>query len=545
MATLPLSLRIHLVEKNMTKTMQFHSADMVLDVCRKICEKHGAVNRLTDYGLFLSSDDGHEGVWLEPTRSLDYYILRNWDILEYKKKLRTLRVRMLDGTTKTLFVDESLSVLNLMAVICAKIGIANHDEYSLVRENLENDLNQEIPTLIKKKEVKDPKMYNLKKKLKIENEMNWLDPSKMLREQGVSENETVILRRKFFFSDQNIDSRDPVQLNLLYVQTRNGILDGTHPVTQEKACEFAGIQCQVQFGDNTQSSLHYNLEDLLPRNYTKTKGIEKMIVAEHRKNEGKSVLEAKDLYTKTARALKTYGVSFFLVKEKMKGKNKLIPRLLGITKKSILRLDEKTKDIIKTWPLTTVRRWGASTNTFTLDFGDYSKEYYSVKTPEADQIQKLISGYIDIIIKSKQAKDHCGILGDEGSAVIEDSVCRSKAMPTTLSHKENSVNTESVAKPALLRSGADDSRSFTTSHMESAQFTSVSGVAYFQHSTLTNLHTNEDKVLSETKQVAASTSSSSHETIISAAEELMAKVSILALECNPATRSKGNVLDNQ
>lgn len=79
--------------------------------------------------------------------------------------------------------------------------------------------------------------------------VNWIDPSKTLREQGIDESETVLLRRKFFFSDQNIDSRDPVQLNLLYVQARDAILDGTHPVTQDKACEFAGIQCQIQFGD--------------------------------------------------------------------------------------------------------------------------------------------------------------------------------------------------------------------------------------------------------------------------------------------------------
>ena len=30
--------------------------------------------------------------------------------------------------------------------------------------------------------------------------------------------ETLILRRKYFYSDQNVDSRDPIQLNLLYVQ---------------------------------------------------------------------------------------------------------------------------------------------------------------------------------------------------------------------------------------------------------------------------------------------------------------------------------------
>jgi hypothetical protein len=83
--------------------------------------------------------------------------------------------------------------------------------------------------------------------------VNWIDPSKTLREQGIIENETLLLRRKFFFSDQNIDSRDPVQLNLLYVQARDAILDGTHPVTQDKACEFAGIQCHIQFGDHNES----------------------------------------------------------------------------------------------------------------------------------------------------------------------------------------------------------------------------------------------------------------------------------------------------
>ncbi len=48
----------------------------------------------------------------------------------------------------------------------------------------------------------------------------------------------------------------------------------------------------------------------------------------------------------------------------------------------VCRLDEKTKQIIKTWPLTTVRRWAAAPNVFTLDFGDYQDQYYSVQTTE-------------------------------------------------------------------------------------------------------------------------------------------------------------------
>ena len=35
-------------------------------------------------------------------------------------------------------------------------------------------------------------------------------------------------------------------------------------------------------------------------------------------------------------SMRTYGVTFFLVKEKMKGRNRLVPRLLGITKESIM-----------------------------------------------------------------------------------------------------------------------------------------------------------------------------------------------------------------
>ena len=55
--------------------------------------------------------------------------------------------------------------------------------------------------------------------------------------------------------------------------------------------------------------------------------------------------------------------------------------------------------MLKTWPLTTVRRWAASPNSFTLDFGDYSEAYYSVQTTEGETISQLIAGYIDIIIK--------------------------------------------------------------------------------------------------------------------------------------------------
>lgn len=44
--------------------------------------------------------------------------------------------------------------------------------------------------------------------------------------------------------------RDPVQLNLLYEQAKEAILEGTHPVRLEDAIQFAALQVQIQFGDH-------------------------------------------------------------------------------------------------------------------------------------------------------------------------------------------------------------------------------------------------------------------------------------------------------
>jgi len=39
-----------------------------------------------------------------------------------------------------------------------------------------------------------------------------------LREQGLTEDQTLVLRKKFFYTDQDIKKDDPVQINLLYGQ---------------------------------------------------------------------------------------------------------------------------------------------------------------------------------------------------------------------------------------------------------------------------------------------------------------------------------------
>ena len=65
--------------------------------------------------------------------------------------------------------------------------------------------------------------------------IEWLDSSETLRQQGfIPPYKPVYLRRKFFFSDINIQRKDPVQLHLLYEQCRHSVIKGEYPITRSQ-----------------------------------------------------------------------------------------------------------------------------------------------------------------------------------------------------------------------------------------------------------------------------------------------------------------------
>lgn len=86
---------------------------------------------------------------------------------------------MLDGAVKTILVDDSQPVSQLMVVICTKIGLTNHDEYGLVREigdpqNENQPENNKTATLTLRRKIaekdRDAKMESLRKKLRTDDE---------------------------------------------------------------------------------------------------------------------------------------------------------------------------------------------------------------------------------------------------------------------------------------------------------------------------------------------------------------------------------------
>ena len=128
----------------------------------------------------------------------------------------------------------------------------------------------------------------------------------------------------------------------------------------------------------------------MPPEYVEEKEIDKRIFQEHRKLQGMTKLNAKVSFVQLCRSLKTYGVTFFLVQvhfspssslfffpplpkpqapnikteqqEKVPKKNKMVKILLGVTRESVMRLDAESKEVLKVWSLTTLRRWAASPN---------------------------------------------------------------------------------------------------------------------------------------------------------------------------------------
>uniref|UniRef100_A0A671SQ88 Talin-2-like n=1 Tax=Sinocyclocheilus anshuiensis TaxID=1608454 RepID=A0A671SQ88_9TELE len=443
-----LSLKICVRQCNVVKTMQFEPSTAVYDACRVIRERvpEAQTGQASEYGLFLSDEDPRKGIWLEGGRTLDYYMLRNGDILEYKKKQRPQKIKMLDGAVKTIMVDDSKTVGELLVTICSRIGITNYEEYSLIQEVVEEKKDEGTGTLKKDRTLlrEERKMEKLKAKLHTD---------------------------------------DDYMLN--YSSARDDILNGSHPVSFDKACEFGGIQAQIQFGphiEHKHKSGFLDLKEFLPKEYIKQRGAEKKIFQEHNACGEMTEIEAKVKYVKLARSLRTYGVSFFLVKEKMKSKNKLVPRLLGITKESVMRVDEKTKDVVQEWPLTTVKRWAASPKSFTLDFGEYQESYYSVQTTEGEQISQLIAGYIDIILKKKQSKDRFGLEGDEEATMLEESVSPKKS--TILQQQFNRVERAehgSVALPGILRSGSVGPETLNMGTMPSPQQQITTGQMHLGH----------------------------------------------------------------
>src|SRR3989338_3234003 len=129
-----LNLKIRLPAQGVMKVMRFAESMSVHEAGKVIEEKAGTGGK--DHGMFLvtENDPNCLGKWLDPKRTLEFYDLKTNDLVEYKKRHEAIKITYYD-TVKTLMLDCSQPVDDLLIAIGEKIGIKSADEYGLKPEN--------------------------------------------------------------------------------------------------------------------------------------------------------------------------------------------------------------------------------------------------------------------------------------------------------------------------------------------------------------------------------------------------------------------------
>eukprot|EP01119_Soliformovum_irregulare_P005210 TRINITY_DN1675_c0_g1_i1.p1 TRINITY_DN1675_c0_g1~~TRINITY_DN1675_c0_g1_i1.p1 ORF type:complete len:1447 (-),score=577.25 TRINITY_DN1675_c0_g1_i1:61-4401(-) len=409
-----LNLKINLPALGVTKIMRFSEQMSVNEVCKQVLEKTNVGGK--DHCLFQPSppsDTTSVGRWLKPERTLEYYDLKTNDTVEYRKKHDVIKVGLIDGTLKSMLVDLSAPVSEVIDLVGEKLSLRNPEEFS----------------------------FQVESKPGV-----WLKSQLPITEQVGSLDQTFLLKKKFFIHDVNVDTDDPVSLHLIYCQSRDDINNGKHAVTRDEAINFAALQCQVQMGD-LKPDLHkpgyLEPKDILPPAHAKRDN-EKLVLQEWKKIVGMNDMHARLRYVQLCRSLKTYGMTTFKVKERVPGKKKLMDAILAFTRDSIIRMEYDTKRVIKEYPFKYLLRWTASPETFTMDFGAHEEDYIVVVTNEGEAISNLIAGYIDLLLK-KQRVVPTSLEDDDGEMASVTSVARIGGVAMTALTNAGRIHGDSVA----------------------------------------------------------------------------------------------------
>lgn len=329
----------------------------------------------------------------------------------------------MDDSIKSIMIDSSKPVKNVVETIGQKLDLKNSEEYSVRRATAGESMFIilclfPLPKIWKRSrscnsvvrlcpESASPRICLSSSSYLFRSILaEWLDNEKTLYELEVKEDEMLFFAKRYFNNDFNIDKDDPMQLHLIYIQAVASVVKGKYdPLQRQEAIDLASVQVQIMHGNhdpNKHKPGFIDINKVLPDAWRKDKKIELDILKEHKKLVGTIEMNAKYRYVQLVRSLKTYGITFFNVVEKVKTKKKPVPVLLGITKDKIMKMDPETRQPIKEWSLEQMRRWAATNTTFTLDFGDYEDDYVIVQTTEGEAISALIAGYIDILLKNQQ-----------------------------------------------------------------------------------------------------------------------------------------------
>jgi len=330
-------------------------------------------------------EQDNRGFWMKLSKTLESYDVGGEDVLLFRKRHVVVKVKTADEATKSVIVDLMQSVKEVVKTICQKFGLDRSDEYAL----------------------------------QWEHNGNWLVMNKTLTEQGDSD-KVLVLKKRFYVADAELDKNSPIQLHLAYIQGREGIISGLHLTSKEEAAQFAALQAQVEYGifnPHTHKPGFLQLSRFLPPQYVKVKELEQMILHNWKSLGTMTQLDAKYRYHLLCMTLRTYGTTIFAVGHNEKNKkNKVVtvPMMLGFSATDILIMSEDCKVTMKTFPYNKLRKWNYKDHEILLDFGEFNPDGPIIfVTDQGAEIASLIAGYIDILVRiTKSTGDELQDHGD-------------------------------------------------------------------------------------------------------------------------------------
>jgi len=283
-----------------------------------------------------TDEDDQKGMWLDNEASLQSHGLPQMAVLEFRNAMRLFTITDLeDNLSKTMRVSNIGSVKHLLEEVSVRFSITNLDLYALqvIRDGVDH---------------------------------YWLNPEKRLSDQLMSADERMVLRQRYF-ADADLESTDPYALHFMYLECREGVTKGDHPISMKQALTFAALQMQIAYRDYD-PLIHVagflSIDVYLPLVYRTPphsenieedmyKGLlEEDIYAEHRKLKGLNETEAKRRYCKILTKFPTYGVNMVSAKEKTKNSRHFDHKILiGIRFDSVLCLHPVSKEVFSTYAL--------------------------------------------------------------------------------------------------------------------------------------------------------------------------------------------------
>lgn len=438
---------IYLEPTQATKIMKFPADIPIHSIIADIQKIQGVGTQGRDHGLYRApikatlTAPAVSGLWLERSRTLKYYNIKNNQLLEYKKKHRPISIKLIDESEHSFVVDDSQSVRKISDKLgeLLQLSAKDSEQFCLcwpgstikkplwLEEGLSLHEQPDYQTLLEKGMKKKEKEVQTPRKMG-----DLTSPRKEKKKEPeivIPTGAPLLFWKRYYAHDSDISKiTNPFILNIYFVGIMKQILKGLFPLGRVDAKNFGALQLQALHG-KFQDGFAIQPSDFLPPNFVVDKKLPLEVLGEW-KNLGEAKPDtAKNRYIQLARSMRTYGMTFYDFTEtkidevatKKSRKQKFIVTnvTLAISSKQIAYYSYESNQFTRVIPYTSLRRYELLLEMLTLivKADDDGSETLQLESKYAEEAYAMIEGYIGIILRERS--DTQKVVTDESGSIAE------------------------------------------------------------------------------------------------------------------------------